>query len=136
MSPCIYYKGYVAMLEKCINLLICFALLSYCCGCYSSKAILTSEYEKQKHGPIEKVVLIDGNIVEFDAKMGMLSRGEVVGVTKTTRESKHIPISSIQAIYYSKFDTNKTIGLGYSIILGAGIISLIVVRQTLRGGVM
>jgi hypothetical protein len=112
------------MFRKTISLALCIAMFLYIYGCTSTRTVSVEEFQKEPNKGIEKVILTDGSVVEFDVlngKMGIIKDGEIIGFSKNGGELRHIPTRDVQAIYYTDSDTGKTV------LLGVGILALGVV---------
>jgi len=119
-----------SMFRKIISFALCATMLLYAYGCTSTKAVSVDDYRKDPTKGIEKVLLTDGSTVEFDVLngyVGVYKDGEIVGIVKNGGGMRHIPVTDVQAVYYSDTDTGKSVLLGGGILVGAAIVLGVVV---------
>ncbi len=118
------------MFRRSVAVLLSVCLLLFGYGCTSTRVASINDYQQDPRAAIERVILADGTIVEFDAQNGMpgvMEKDEIVGCLKYSNRIRHIPASQVRTVYYSEPDAGKSAALGIGILAGAVIVGAIIV---------
>ena len=109
---------------------LCVTLLLSSYGCSSSNATSLEEYRQGQHSGIDRVVLVDGRVVEFDTpsgRPGIYKDKAVIGFDKKTGQMVSIPETQIVSVSYSETDTTKSALAGGGALIGLAIVAAAVI---------
>jgi hypothetical protein len=115
------------MFKQCLSICLCISLVLSSVDCSSTRTISIDEYQHDPRSAIERVVLTDGSIVEFDAnsgRSGVYKHGEIVGFTRAG-ELVRIPVAQVLSVYYTEADTGKSVLLGVGILAGVAVVGYV-----------
>ncbi len=121
------------MLRKWISLLTCLSFIGYLWGCSTTHTVTMDEFQRNPEGGIEKVILVDGRVIEFDTRDGVggvLRDDQIVGITRLG-DAKRIPVADVQMVYYAKPDAGKSALLVVGVIAAAALVAAVLFAAAL-----